>query len=47
LVASNETFAPAEGESKEVKWFAWDQVLDTAEDGARGAILAAHKIINL
>ena len=47
LVASNETFAPAEGESKEVKWSAWDQVLDTAEDGARGAILAAHKIIDL
>ena len=45
LVADNETFAPAEGESKEVKWFAWDQVLDTAEDGAKGAILAARQIV--
>jgi len=47
LVADNETFAPAEGESKEVKWFAWDQVLDTAEDGARGAILAARQIVKI
>lgn len=46
LVADNETFSPAEGESEQVKWFAWDQVLDTAEDGARGAILAAREIIN-
>ena len=47
LVADNEIFAPAEGESKEVKWFAWDQVLDTAEDGARGAILAARQIVKV
>jgi len=47
LVADNETFVPAEGESKEVKWFAWDQVLDTAEDGARGAILAARQIVKI
>ena len=47
LVAENETFAPAEGEGKEVRWFAWDQVLDTAEDGARGAILAARQIVKI
>ncbi len=47
LVANNETFAPVEGESTEVKWFGWDQVLDVAEGGARGAILAARQIVEL
>ena len=45
LIASNQTFAPVEGESMQVKWFDWDAALVTAEDGARGAILAARKII--
>ena len=46
LVADNETFAPAEGESKEVKWFSFDEALQVSEDGARGAIRVARQIVN-
>ena len=46
LVADNETFAPAEGESKEVKWFSFDEALQASEDGARGAIRVARQIVN-
>ncbi len=46
LIADNETFAPAEGESQQVKWFSFDEALQASEDGARGAIRVARQIVN-
>ena len=44
LLATNETFAPAAGESQQVKWFSFADALRVSEDGARGAIRVAEQI---
>ncbi|NBY44772.1 MAG: NUDIX domain-containing protein [Acidimicrobiia bacterium] len=45
LWATNETFAPAAGESQQVKWFSFADALRVSEDGARGAIRVAQQIV--
>ncbi len=44
LLATNEIFAPATGESQQVKWFSFTDALRVSEDGARGAIRVARQI---
>ena len=44
LLATNEIFAPAAGESQQVKWFSFTDALRVSEDGARGAIRVARQI---
>lgn len=44
LWASSQDFAPAKGESQDVKWFSFDEALKISEDGARGAIRVARQI---
>lgn len=45
LWATNEIFAPAAGESQQVKWFSYADALRVSEDGARGAIRVAERIV--
>ncbi len=45
LLANNEIFDPAIGESQQVKWFSFDDALTVAEAGARGAIRVARQIV--
>jgi 8-oxo-dGTP pyrophosphatase MutT (NUDIX family) len=40
LVAGEDTPAPAAGESQEVRWFDWDEALQMADPGLRGALEA-------
>jgi 8-oxo-dGTP pyrophosphatase MutT (NUDIX family) len=45
LWATNENFAPAAGESQQVKWFSYEDALRASEDGARGAIRVARRLV--
>lgn len=40
LVAGADEPAPGEGESQHVRWFEWDEAIEAADDGLRGALLA-------
>lgn len=42
LEATTEAFAPAAGESTEVRWFGWDEAIAAADEGARGALRVAN-----
>lgn len=42
LVATSDELAPAEGESPDVRWFAWDDALAVADDALIGALRRAE-----
>ena len=45
LVASDETPAPAEGESQEVRWFDFKDALEIADEALVGALRAVRQIL--
>jgi len=42
LEATSEAFAPAAGESTQVRWFGWDEAVEAADEGAKGALRVAN-----
>ena len=40
LLATEDDPAPGEGESGECRWFSWDEAIDVADPGVRGALMA-------